>query len=94
MARLEAFLAAAYILGPAVGGFLGEIRLGLPFIVSGIIAGIALIFVIFCLHESLDVQAAKSKLTKKKTPHDYKKIFAPIVVFSPSLFPLASLYGS
>ena len=54
LARLEAFLAAAYIFGPAIGGFLGEIKLGLPFIVAGVIAGITLIVVIFVLNESLD----------------------------------------
>ena len=54
LARLEAFLAAAYIFGPAIGGFLGEIKLGLPFLVAGVVAGITLIIVIFILNESLD----------------------------------------
>ena len=54
LARLEAFLAAAYIFGPAIGGFLGEIKLGLPLIVAGVVAGITLIVVIFILNESLD----------------------------------------
>ena len=81
MARLEAFLAAAYIFGPALGGFLGEIQLGLPFIISGIVAGIALIFVIFVLNESLDVKSVQTTLVKKRSAKDYKKMFAPMVVF-------------
>lgn len=80
LARLEAFLAAAYIFGPAIGGFLGQIRLGLPFIVAGIVAGIALLFVIFFLSESLDKEAAKKRKQKKTKKHDYKKIFAPVIV--------------
>lgn len=82
LARLEAFLAAAYIFGPAIGGFLGEIKLGLPFIVAGIVAGIALIFVIFSLSESLDVKAAQTKLTKKDSSRSCKKLFSPIIVLT------------
>ncbi|KAK8809077.1 hypothetical protein WA171_001203 [Blastocystis sp. BT1] len=66
LARLEAFLAAAYIFGPALGGFLGQITYGTPFIAAGIIAGIALIFVCFCLNESLDTKAVQKKSNPKK----------------------------
>ena len=59
LARLEAFLAAAYIFGPAIGGFLGEIKLSLPFIVAGVVAGITLVIVIFVLNESLDTSIMK-----------------------------------
>ena len=79
MARLEAFLSAAYIFGPALGGFLGQIRLGLPFIVSGIIAGIAGIVVIIYLPESLDLKAVNKKKQKKKRSN--RKIFQPIIVW-------------
>ncbi|KAM7454703.1 MFS transporter, multidrug efflux [Blastocystis sp. subtype 1] len=87
LARLEAFLAAAYIFGPAIGGFLGQIKLGLPFIAAGIVATIALVFVIIYLNESLDKEAAKKELEKKKnepkTP--LKEILSPIIVIPPSL---------
>ena len=76
LARLEAFLAAAYIFGPAIGGFLGEISLGLPFIV----AGIALLFVIIFLSESLDKEAVKKRREKKTKKTNYKKVFAPVIV--------------
>ena len=80
LARLEAFLAAAYIFGPAIGGFLGEISLGLPFIVAGIVAGIALLFVIIFLSESLDKEAVKKRREKKTKKKNYKKVFAPVIV--------------
>ncbi|KNB46421.1 transporter, major facilitor subfamily protein [Blastocystis sp. subtype 4] len=81
LARLEAFLAAAYIFGPALGGFLGQITYGTPFIAAGIIAGIALIFVCFCLNESLDTKAVqkKSNPKKEKKPRQCRRMF-PIVV--------------
>ena len=81
MARLEAFLAAAYIFGPALGGFLGQITYGTPFIAAGIIAGIALIFVCFCLNESLDTKAVqkKSNPKKEKKTRQCRRMF-PIVV--------------
>ena len=80
LARLEAFLAAAYIFGPAIGGFLGEISLGLPFIVAGLVAGIALLFVIIFLSESLDKEAVKKRKEKKTKKTNYKKVFAPVIV--------------
>ena len=82
LARLEAFLAAAYIFGPAIGGFLGQIRLGLPFIVAGIVAAVALVIVIFVLDESLDKKTAQKELAlKKKAPKkSCKELFSPIVV--------------
>ena len=73
MARLEAFLAAAYIFGPALGGFLGQITYGTPFIAAGIIAGIALIFVCFCLNESLDTKAVQKKSNPKKEKKPLKQ---------------------
>ena len=82
LARLEAFLAAAYIFGPAIGGFLGQIRLGLPFIVAGVVAAVALIIVIFVLDESLDKKTAQKELAlKKKAPKkSCKELLSPIVV--------------
>lgn len=87
LARLEAFLAAAYIFGPAIGGFLGEIKLGLPFIAAGIVAAIALVFVIIYLNESLDKEAAKRERSTKKTEPrtPLKEILSPIIVMAPSL---------
>lgn len=82
MARLEAFLAAAYIFGPAVGGFLGELGLGIPFIVAGVVAAINLILVCMFLHESLDFTLSISK-TKQKFSYAYlKRLFPPMVVRS------------
>ena len=76
LAQLEAFLAAAYILGPAIGGLLGEISNG------------ALIFVIFFLHESLDVtkakEEAKKKEKKEKKKHSLKEMFPLMIVGFPS----------
>ena len=75
-------MAAAYIFGPAIGGFLGQIRLGLPFIVAGIVAAVAL--VIFVLDESLDKKTAQKELAlKKKAPKkSCKELFSPIVVMT------------
>lgn len=82
MARLEAFLAAAYIFGPAIGGFLGQITYGTPFVAAGIIAGIALIFVCFCLNESLDTKVAHQKENpkKEKKPRHCARMFPCVVV--------------
>ena len=79
MARLEAFLAAAYIFGPALGGFLGNIKLNIPFIAAGVVAGITLVVAYFYLEESLDLNAVKSTLKKKKK-RDFKKMFPSVVV--------------
>lgn len=88
LAQLEAFLAAAYILGPAIGGLLGEISYGVPFIAAGVVAAIALIFVIFFLHESLDVtkakEEAKKKEKKEKKKHSLKEMFPLMIVGFPS----------
>lgn len=82
MARLEAFLAAAYIFGPAVGGFLGELGLGVPFIVAGVVAAINLILVCVVLHESLDL-TLEIKNTRQKFSYAYlKRLFPPMVVRS------------
>lgn len=77
-------MAAAYIFGPAIGGFLGQIRLGLPFIVAGIVAAVALVIVIFVLDESLDKKTAQKELAlKKKAPKkSCKELFSPIVVMT------------
>ncbi|KAK8790261.1 hypothetical protein WA588_000424, partial [Blastocystis sp. NMH] len=84
LAQLEAFLAAAYILGPAIGGLLGEISYGVPFIAAGVVAAIALIFVIFFLHESLDVtkakEEAKIKEIKEKKKHSLKEMFPLMII--------------
>ena len=83
LAQLEAFLAAAYILGPAIGGLLGEISYGVPFIAAGIVAAIALVFVIFFLHESLDVTKAKEeakKAAETKKKHSLKEMFPFMIV--------------
>ena len=88
LAQLEAFLAAAYILGPAIGGLLGEISYGVPFIAAGVVAAIALILVIFFLHESLDVKKAKEeakiKEKKEKKKHSLKEMFPLMIVGFPS----------
>ena len=88
LAQLEAFLAAAYILGPAIGGLLGEISYGVPFIAAGVVAAIALVFVIFFLHESLDMTKAKEEAKKEekeaKKKHSLKEMFPPMIVGFPS----------
>ena len=90
MARLEAFLAAAYIFGPAAGGFLGELGLGVPFIVAGVVAAINLVLVCIFLHESLDFSLPVAKSKQKFSSAYLKRLFPPMVVRFRSRFVLRS----
>lgn len=92
MARLEAFLAAAYIFGPAAGGFLGELGLGVPFIAAGIVAACALLLVCVYLHESLDFSRPVRKSKQKFSSAYLKKLFPPMVVGLSLRFELDTLY--
>ena len=57
MSRLEATISAAFIIGPAFGGFLGSKNYSYPLFFAGIVAGIALIFASTMMHETnKDVQ--------------------------------------
>ena len=44
LSRLEATISAAFIIGPAFGGFLGAKNYAYPLFFAGCVAGIALIF--------------------------------------------------
>lgn len=54
---LEATVSAAFIVGPALGGFIGSKNYSYPLFFAGIVAGIALIFASTMMHETnKDVQ--------------------------------------
>ena len=54
---LEATVSAAFIVGPALGGFIGSKNYLYPLFFAGIVAGIALIFASTMMHETnKDVQ--------------------------------------
>ena len=54
---LEATVSAAFIIGPALGGFIGSKNYSYPLFFAGIVAGIALIFASTMMHETnKDVQ--------------------------------------
>ena len=54
---LEATISAAFIVGPAFGGFLGSKNYSYPLLFAGVVAGIALIFASTMMHETnKDVQ--------------------------------------
>ena len=52
MSRLEATISAAFIIGPAFGGFLGQKNYSYPLLFAGIVAGIALVFASTMMHET------------------------------------------
>lgn len=52
LAILEAFISAGYIVGPAIGGFLGQVSYSFPLYCAGVVAGIAFIFAAIFLDES------------------------------------------
>ncbi|KAK8805837.1 hypothetical protein WA158_002493 [Blastocystis sp. Blastoise] len=58
--------ASAYILGPVIGGVLGEISLQMPFWISSICAFIVFIIAIFCLKETNATVIKKTELKTKK----------------------------
>jgi DHA1 family tetracycline resistance protein-like MFS transporter len=62
---LGAMMGVGFILGPALGGVLGNIDLRLPFIASGTMAVINWIYGYFVLPESLP--------TQRRTPFDWRK---------------------
>ena len=49
---LEAVISAAFIIGPAIGGFLGSKNYSFPLYFAGVVAGVALIFAIFMMEET------------------------------------------
>ena len=54
---LESMISAAFIVGPAFGGFIGSKNYSYPLFFAGIVAGIALIFASTMMHETnKDVQ--------------------------------------
>ena len=54
---LEATVSAAFIVGPALGGFIGSKNYSYPLFFAGIVAGIALTFASTMMHETnKDVQ--------------------------------------
>ena len=52
LARLEGFISLAFILGPALGGILGQVSNQFPFYAAGVISGIAMIAGFLFLKES------------------------------------------
>lgn len=49
---LEAVISAAFILGPALGGFIGSKNYAYPLFFAGCVAGLALIFASTMMHET------------------------------------------
>ena len=49
---LEAVISAAFILGPALGGFIGSKNYSYPLFFAGIVAGLALIFASTMIRET------------------------------------------
>ena len=49
---LEATVSAAFIIGPALGGFIGSRNYSYPLFFAGIVAGIALVFASTMMHET------------------------------------------
>ncbi len=62
---LGAMFGLGFILGPALGGILGDVDLRLPFVASGILAVINWIYGYFVLPESLPME--------RRTPFDWRK---------------------
>jgi DHA1 family tetracycline resistance protein-like MFS transporter len=62
---LGAMMGLGFILGPAMGGILGDIDLRLPFVASGSLAVVNWIYGFFVLPESLPEQ--------RRTPFDWRK---------------------
>mgnify|MGYP001114531026 FL=1 len=52
LAYLEAVVSAAFIIGPAIGGFLGSQNYSFPLYFAGGVAGIALLFALFMMEET------------------------------------------
>ena len=52
LARLEGFVSLAFIIGPALGGILGQVSNQFPFYAAGVISGIAMIAGFIFLKES------------------------------------------
>ena len=48
----EAVISAAFIIGPAIGGFLGSKNYSFPLYFAGGVAGIALLFALFMMEET------------------------------------------
>lgn len=52
LSRLDACVTAAFILGPAIGGILGQVNNHFPLYVAGVASGIAMIIAMIFLKES------------------------------------------
>ena len=66
--RIGAIFGVAFILGPAVGGMLGETDPSRPFLIAGIICALNFLYGLFVLPESLRAPARDPLTLKRFTP--------------------------
>ncbi|KAK8800725.1 hypothetical protein WA158_000050 [Blastocystis sp. Blastoise] len=66
MAEMGAFLSCAFVFGPAIGGFLGQISLQAPFFAAALLALVVFILSIFFLKETNPVILKKTNLKQQK----------------------------
>ncbi|MDO5530495.1 MFS transporter [Sutterella sp.] len=66
--RIGAIFGIAFILGPALGGMLGETDPRLPFLVAGIICGLNFLYGFFVLPESLTSPATEPFTLRRSNP--------------------------
>ena len=70
LARLEAVISAACVLGPAIGSILSRFGYSVPLLFAGVTAGIALLFASFLLEETnadvYELKQLKKQLKKKE----------------------------
>lgn len=65
---LEAVISAASVLGPALGGILGQYSYSLPLYFAGCVAGVAMLFSFFFLQET-NKDVRDIKVLKKQMKH-------------------------
>ena len=67
LSRLDACVTAAFILGPAIGGILGQVNNHFPLYVAGVASGIAMIIAMIFLKESNPIVLQRRNAKKSST---------------------------
>ena len=86
---LGAAFGLGFILGPALGGLLGELGPRVPFFVAAAISGLNLIYGLFVLPESLPPERRRALNWRACNPFGTLKVFARY----PGVLPMAGVMG-